>query len=131
LNSNQAFLLVESLKSASSALNWESRLKKKTNFSITLWPWLKDQSTYLSFLSPDLCTTLPPRYSTNLAILFTYILSLPTNYNHPLPLYPSKVNFFFFGKTSISSWLNLYLLTKLFPSLVKPLFLSKNFLLHG
>jgi hypothetical protein len=38
------------------------------------------------FFSPDLYTTLPLSYPTNLAILFIYILSLPTNYNEPLYL---------------------------------------------
>jgi hypothetical protein len=84
------------------------------------------------FLSPDLQTTLPPSYPTNLAILFTYVLSLPTNYNQPpylLTLYPFKAKSLPFDKISISSWLNLYLLAKLFSSSVKPLFIDKTFLL--
>jgi hypothetical protein len=73
------------------------------------------------FLSPDLHTSLLPSYPTNLAILFTYILSLPTNYNeppYPFIIYPFKVKFIPFGKMFISSWLNLYLLTKNNNSLV-------------
>jgi hypothetical protein len=60
-------------------------------------------------------------------------VSCDDNVVTPLPAYSLSFQglISIFGKTSISSWLNFYLSTKLFSSLVKPLFLSKTFLLHG
>jgi hypothetical protein len=104
---------------------------------------------FFAFLfSPNLHITLPPNYPTNPVILFTYILSLSTNYNkppYPLTIYPFKAKFLPFGETSISfwlnlyhsgkkipPWLNLYLLVKPSYSMVKPLFIDKkNYSLLG